>query len=309
MIGAVVCEWISITISPLWEHSAGNSTNTVSSRNLNISMSYASKKENFDLVLETIQSFLQPFFVEFLSISAACLLELRQTMRSDVRYHIEYNSEFSNIESQSNSNDHTESTIIWEASEDHLHNNETIGDDTPLLHPRSSVTSLYNSKGKLYEFQTSVVFGISVWVSVYFVVICALQVLPMSPKIDIEKETLRKISNAFAFGPLLILLLVAFYKLNNANICMQKSKHFTTTDYLLLFTCCAIFVYEFLLIIVLIEQVFYFRNIDTVGSILQIFYWVVGIAHAWIQTKVLMTAQCIHRSKQSIPRFLRFTMI
>ena len=33
-------------------------------------------------------------------------------MRSDVRYHIEYKLELSNIESQSNSNDHTESSII-----------------------------------------------------------------------------------------------------------------------------------------------------------------------------------------------------
>ena len=309
MIGAIVCEWLSITLSPLWEYSAGNSTNSVSSRNLNISMSYAAKKENFELVLETIQNFLQPFFVEFLSISAACLLELWQTMRRDVCYQIEYKSELSNIESQSNSQVHTESTIILEANEDHLYNYETIRDDEALLLPRSNVASSYNSKEKCHKFQTSFVIGISICAFVFFVVVSSLQVVPMLPKINIGKETLRKLSSALAFGPLLIILLVALYKLNNTNICMQKSKLFTSTDYLLLFTCCAMSVNQILLIFVLIGQLLCFKNTDTFWTILQVFYWVVSISNAWVQTKVLMTAQCIHRSKQSIPRFLRLMLI
>ena len=96
-------------------------------------MSYNAKMGNVELVLETIQSFLQPFFIEFLSISAACLLELWQTMRSDVRYHIEYKSELSNIDAQSNSNQHTESRMLCEANDDDIHNYETIRYDDTLL--------------------------------------------------------------------------------------------------------------------------------------------------------------------------------
>ena len=122
-------------------------------------------------------------------------------------------------------------------------------------------------------------------------------------------ETLSNINASIVVGPLIILLLVAISKLNKTNICMQKSMNFTGTDYLLLFLSSAIFVYDILLIIALIGLLVFRSNIDTLWTIFRIFYWICSIVQVWGQTKLLMTAKYIIRSGQSIPRFLRLTLI
>ena len=82
MLGALVCEWIYIAISPLWKHSAENVTMSTIIGNSSISISDHTEEKNFQLIFDVIHSFLQPFFVEFLSTLTASLFELRKTMES-----------------------------------------------------------------------------------------------------------------------------------------------------------------------------------------------------------------------------------
>ena len=143
-----------------------------------------------------------------------------------------------------------------------------------------------------------------------FVVVSFIALVPMTllQNSKVGNETLSKINLSIVIGPLIILLLVALYKLNKTNTSVQKSMQFTGTDYLLLFLTCTLFVYDILLIIALIGLLVFGSSEDTIWTILKIMYWICSIVHVWGQTKLLITAQYIGRSRQSIPRFLRFIL-
>ena len=130
MIGANVCEWISTTIGPFWEHSTQNVTMSTVINNSSILMSDHTERNSFEFVFDTIHSFLQPFFVEFLSISAASLFELWKTMRVDGRYHIEYISD-------DISTNHSESSRIIGTHDYHLQHYQAIEVKRVLLQHKS----------------------------------------------------------------------------------------------------------------------------------------------------------------------------
>ena len=313
MVGAGVCEWITISIRPFWEHAGENVTMATVLSNSSISMSDYTEGDHFEFVFDTIHSFLQPFFVEFLSMSASCLFELRKTMRVDGHYHIEYTSDDSDIESNFSEDisRHVESSRIIGTNEDHSQNYQAIEFDGLLTQPNKVRVSLKNLSKKCRKYGTTIVVVISACTSVFYVVVCSIVLVPVTPfyKDNLVIEIIHKINNAFVCVPLIVLLMVALYKLNKMKICMRKSRHFTSTDYLLVFASSALFVYNILRIIALIGLIAVHRNTDTVGTIFQILFWAFSIVHIWGQTQLIMTVQYINRSEQRIPRIARFTLI
>ena len=297
MIGANVCEWISITISPFREHSATNVNMSIIS-NSSIFMSDHTEGNNFELVFDTIHSFLHPFFVEFLSISAECLFELRKTMTVNGRYHIEYKPANTDIESHLSlgdiSNSHNESKRIMETNEDHFQNYQAIKAGRPLTHSNADpAVSLLTLFGKVRKHETKIFVVISACATAFYVVVYFVVNVPMTPvnRDNGTIEILDKIDESFVFGPLIVSLFVALYKLNKMNICMRNLPHFTSTDYLLLFTSSAIFVHNILRMIALIGLLVVRSKIDTYGTIFQIIFWALSIVHIWGQTQFIMTAQ------------------
>ena len=333
MIGANVCQWISITMSPFWEHSAINVNISTVISNSSSLMSDVTDRNNFELVFDIIHSFLQPFFIEFLSISAECLLELRKTMGIVRRYHIEYKPDDTGIEShlsdesinnhsvssriigtnllEDNVTNQNESSRINATNEDLFQNYQTIEIDGALTHPNADPVSLSNSFKKCREYETTIVVVISACASVIHVVNCSIVLLPVTPlyKDTFVMDILNESNDAFVFAPLIVLLLVALYKLNKMNICMRKSQHFTGTDYLLLCTSSALFVYDILLIIGLVGLLVVRRDINTYVTILEIIFWAGSIVHIWAQTQFIITSQYVQRSLQKIPKFSRYTLI
>ena len=92
MIGVDAWMWIFITVEPLWTLSIDNSSMS--------EHSHTAFHLNSTTVIQIAESILQPFFIEFLSISAGCVLSLWFTMRDDPRLHIEYKQ--SNTETRLN---------------------------------------------------------------------------------------------------------------------------------------------------------------------------------------------------------------
>ena len=273
MISADMCEWISITTSPFWEHKDNNTTILTISKNSSIPMSYHTDS-NFELVLESVQTFLQPFFVEFLSISAACLLELWETIRTNVWYHVNYKPEFTadefqSIGSKNNSEEHNEFSRIHKINGHHY---QAINRNLNLL--KTSRISLYKPYKMCSKFSTSIVVVISMFAAVVYATHCFITFMPIIPvqKDNIVIQIIYKGNITIGFGPLIMFQLLALYKIYKSNICMQKSQHFTSTNHLLLFTSAAMFVYDILRIIALIGSLAYRGNIDTFRTILQIIF-------------------------------------
>ena len=152
---------------------------------------------------------------------------------------------------------------------------------------------------------------ISVCVSVIYVFIYFTVLIPVTPffKVNLAFEILREISASFVVGPLIVLLLGALYKSNKMIVCLRKSQHFTSTDYLLVFASSALFVYSILRIIALIGLFVVRNKIDIPGTIFQILFWSLSIVHIWGQTQFIMTTQYINRSEQKIPKFARLILI
>ena len=310
MIAAVVCEWISVTMSPLWGYSAKNATLITNS-----TISLSSHAEgNFGLVLDMIQSFLQPFFVEFLSISATCLIDLWQTMRKEIHYQIVHEVDYSDT-GFTLDNDQEDTSLTYESSGDPIDNHEATGDDQIFLTVETGSVSSHNSNDqriKRYKLQTSIVVAISVCVTVLFVIACSKHITPVLRTYR-DTPVVKWISDLYqpiVFAPLILLIIISLYKLNNSKIDIKKSKHFTSTDYLLLFTSSAVFVHNILQIFSLIGFFVTRSNVSTLEILYEILFWVISaIGHIWGQTQLLMTAQYIRRSQQKLPKFLRFTLI
>ena len=308
MISAVVCEWISVSMSPLWEHLAKNattnSTNSLSSHN----------EDNFGIVLDIVQSFLQPFFAEFLSISATCLINLWQTMRKEIQYHIVHEEAYGDIDFTLNNNQDTFGTL--KSSGDHIDNDEATGSDQTLLTVETGSVSSHRSNDQRitwYKLQTSIVVAVSVCVNGLFVTVCSI--LPPSPVLRKVEDTsivkwINNVHQAVVFTPLILLINISLFMLNKRKIGIRKSKHFTSTDYLLLFTSLAIFVYNTLNIFSLIRLLAVHSKVNNVEVAYKIIFWLVSaIGHVWGQTQLIMTAQYIRRSQQELPKFVRFTLI
>ncbi|XP_072050116.1 uncharacterized protein [Amphiura filiformis] len=302
MLGAEVCIWVSVTMCPLWSLSgAKNATHNVSHHD----------HINFETGLEIVQSFLQPFFVEFLSISAACLLGLWNTMRHESKYQLEY---------EPNDGNNAPATTIGDDLDDgdHLEDSDTLlhNDEDSLSSTNSSVQQEPKTD-KFEHRQTTIIIILSNFLAFLYVTSYAVDHFDLLSPVPIIKQKntplrlLWDIINSTVFGPLILLILVSLYKLNKNNINITRIKPFSSSDYLLLFTSSALFVYNIVRVIAQFGRLIHAgQNATTLEVIFQIVYWIGSIIHVWGQTQLILTAQYIFTSAyQKMDKFTKFTFI
>ena len=297
MIGAIAWIWICITVKPLWMLSIHNTSNISS----NIS-EYSDTGTSFHLnspteIIEIVETFLQPFFVEFLSISAGCILSLWFTMRDDPGSHIEYDRQFN-----------TETTINEQ--------NEDLQDYGALLDQSESEDSLsqsgYDTTSTRHKYMKYIVIAASVFIGIGYW--AASQILPFGPLSfiaekhlsDITRAVLTKVIIGLVYLPLVVTNFISIHKLQGSSDNIPQMKQFTTSDLLLLTTSASYFVY---FIIRSIANINIFINDRKPEFILYLVLSTGTLVHIWAQTQFIMTAHYVHRSVKRLPKSAEFTLI
>ena len=297
MIGADAWVWICITVKPLWTFSIHSTLNGSSNTS-----EYSDTATSFHLnstneIMEIVETFLQPFFVEFLSISAGCVINLWFTMTDDPRLHIEYEQQFNR------------ETRIDEQNED-------LPDYRALLDQSESEDSLSQSKNdttsRRHRYLKYIVITASVFIGTGYW--AASEILPFGPfsfiaeehLSDTTRSVLEKIIIGLVYLPLVVMNLICLHILQKSSDGIPQIKHFTTSDLLLLTTSAAYFFY------------FILRSIANINIVIDdwkpecMLYLVINIGsivHIWVQTQFIMTAHYVHRSVRRLPKTTEFTLI
>ena len=177
-------------------------------------------------VFDIIEGFLQPFLVEFLTISTGCLLTLWQTMRHGL---ISVRDVPARRFQFSEENIHCEySAILLSAKED------------DQSEPREKCATKNIVK--------YIVTAISILVATGFFI--AIQILSTGPfgqvagLEDNTRTTYRVILQTFIFLPLIVVNIFSLSRLKRGTINIPLKSQLTSSGYLLLFTTCTRFVFN-----------------------------------------------------------------
>ena len=297
MIGADAWVWICITVKPLWTFSIHNTSNGSSNISEHLDTGTSFHLNSPTEIIEMIETFLQPFFVEFLSISAGCVLSLWFTMRDDPRSHTEYDHQFN-----------TETRINEQ--------NEDLPDYSALVDQSESEDSLsqsgYDTTSRSHKYLKYIVITASVFIGIGYW--AASQILKMGPFSFIAEKVLsdstRSVLINFIIGlvylPLVVMTFVSIHKLQRSSDSIPLMKHFTTSDLLLLITSAGYFVY---FILASIANINIFIDDWKPECILYLVISTGTIVHIWAQTQFIMTAHYVHRSVRRLPKTAEFTLI
>ena len=294
MIGADVWAWIFITVKPLWTLFNENHTSLTPN---NSSHSENQLILNFETVIEIIESFLQPFFVEFLTISAGCLLSLWFTMRTDTTSHIE-----------NNHRNATSSVTIEHNGYIHDYGALLIQVDTEISRRNRQMEEIKRHRCHKY-----IVIVLSAFVGIgYFTSMQFLTVGPFSEcsrsLTDKFRTVMTRIIQGAVFAPLVIMNVVSLRKLQTSNVDIAKVQQFTSSDNLLLLLSTVNFVYLFLRTIGA-AGVFLIERTSEFTLIFYTIFTLVTIGAVWVQTQLIVTANYVYRSVQKLPKFVEFTLI
>ena len=296
MIGAVTWTWIYITVQPLWIHFRDNSTSITP----NISDHGDLLKLDLETVTEIAESFLQPFYVEFLSISAGCLLCLWFKMRTDQDH-------LSHTDYDENSNLNVETSG----------QNRYFRDYGALLarvNEESLINNRYSEKKTTHKIQKRIVIGLSVVMGTgYFISMQLSTVGPFTKWSQSLQNTPRtvitRIVESAVYLPLIVLNLVSIRKLQNSNVNISKIQQYTSSDNLLLLTTAVQFGYRVLRAIAAIGVVFV-GSISANGTLLFYAIFILfSFTPIWTQTHLIMSANYVYRSVYKLPKVVEFTLI
>ena len=284
MIGVDAWIWVFITVEPL---------NTLSIDNSSIfEPSDFSLHLNSTTVLEIAESLLHPFLVEFLSISAGCLLSLWFTMRDDPKSHIEYERL---LDTSTRINGHDENLQDYGALLDQS--------ESQIGHATSSTSHKYL---KYIVIAASVVMAIGYWTAVEILLFGPFSSIAEKSLSNTTRSVLTKFIQGVVYLPMIVMNFISLHKLQRSSDSIPQMKHFTTSDLLLLITSAGFFVYKVLRSITSLnifiddrEPEYIVYLIISIGSIVQI----------WAQTQFIMTAHYVQRSVQRLPKSAQFTLI
>ena len=296
MIGAEAWAWIFITVKPLWTLSVN-----ISSLTPNVSGRVDNKLHpNFETVTEVIATFLQPFFVEFLSITVGCLLALWKTMSKDSLLGTE------NEESYNARNRNSRQSLCQEQN-GHIQDYGTLLEAEYLIQRRNSEETRTSKIHKYLGFAFSCLIGLG-----YF---SASQILIVGPFSGISSnlpDTTRSIIitivQAVVYLPLFVAVVISIHTFQGHSNTTETIRQFTTSDYLLLFTSAANVAFYSLKTIGVVG-LFYVESEFTTLTIT--FYLIVNlccILYTWTQTQFIMTAKYVHRSGHKLPRLVDLTL-
>ena len=301
MIGAVAWTWIFITVRPLWIHVRDKSTSITP--NISDHGNDDPLKLNFQTVFEITESFLHPFFVEFLGISAGCLLSLWFTMRTDQdppSHHLDYD----------------QNSDLNMLNEELGRHNEYFQDYGALLARVNEEThSRHDERTRIRKFQKCVIIGLSVIIGTgYFISTQLLTVGPFTKWSrslpDTPRTVITRIIQSAVFLPLIVLNLVSIRKLQSINVNISKIPQYTSSDNLLLLTTGTEFCYMVLRTVADIGVVFVDDDESTnVTLLFYVIFTLFNFAAFWTQTHLILSAHYVYRSVQKLPKVVEFTLI
>ena len=296
MMGANAWVWIFVTVKPLWTFSIHNTNGP-----LNI-FGHSDTGTSFHLnstiaVVEMVETFLQPFFVEFLSISAGCVLSLWFTMRDDPRSHIEYEQQFNRETGINEQNEHLpDYRALLDQSES----------ENSLLQGRCDTTSRSHKYLKYIVIAASVFIGIGYWAASEILEIGPLTFILEKHLSKTTRSVLTKIIIGLVYLPLVVMNFISIHKLQRSSDDIPQMKHFTTSDLLLLITSAGYFVY---FILRSIANINIFINDREPEYILYLVISTGTLEHIWAQTQFIMTSHYVHRSVNRLPKTAEITLI
>ncbi|XP_072050845.1 uncharacterized protein [Amphiura filiformis] len=275
IIGGDVCAWIFVTVRPLWKLSLDSSPSFVSNNS-------TTHKFDLEMILEITGTFLQPFFVEFFTISLSCLLSLWHTMRQDT----------SPLLCDRNSNQASE------IMDEHQDYGAILDAETTYItaHLRQAQDS------RRHRFHKRIVVALSIFMGISFCVAGITFILGPFTENDIKKTTRNLLLRCIlivVFLPLVASTLASLRKLQNSTENIAKINQFTTEGYVLLLTATVQFTYLILQLIASIQT----------NDILYIIYTPLSLMRMCMQTQLILAAHYVHRSAHKLPKLVEFTLI
>ena len=275
--GGVVCIWVILTVRPLW--------------NLDSTATHNATRLEFDLdtVIDVSATFLQPFFIEFLSISLGCLACLWQSMRD---------STLSNLDN---------STYDQQSYENEREQRQDYG--TSLDAENQSTTSVTQRSFWSHKLQKRVFIILSVVMGFAYIAVGIAFVFlntGTNQSVASHMHIIARGSFILIYMPGVIFALVSLKKLQSSTDNIPKIKQFTTVDYILLLTTGVQFIYN---ILELIAAVISLYHIEGVVDIFYMFFHPLKLSRIWLQTQFILTAHYVHRSTHRLPKIAEFTLV
>ena len=291
MIGANIWSWITITVYPLYEAISSYSCNS----SMNFSNEFYDSGENSFVtvfyVFDIIEGFLQPFLVEFLTISTGCLLTLWQTMRHSPR---------SVTDVPVRRPPFSEENIRCEYSDILLSAKE---DDQPK--PGGAFA------GK--NIVKYIVTIVSILVATgFFIAIQILSTGPFGQVVDLEdntRTTNRVILETIIFLPLILMNIFSLLRLQKGTTNMPIKSQLTSSGYLLLCTTCARFVFNIWKLATNIMLLNISTDLPASTIVFYFFYTAMFLIFCWSQTQHMITLHYFHRAGRVIPQMSKLILI
>ena len=170
----------------------------------------------------------------------------------------------------------------------------------------------YATSSTSHKYLKYVVTIVSVVIGIGY--LTAVEILPFRPfsfvversLSDTSRSVLTRTITGAVYLPLIVMNLISLHKLQKSDDGIPMTKHFTTSDLLLLITSASYFVNFVLQNIAIIDIL-----IDDGGPkyILYLVFGIGGIVQIWAQTQFLITAHYVHRSVQKLPKTAEYTLI
>ena len=285
LLGLQVSVWALVTIGPFWTIGRDVSINITNSP------SYVSNcTAPLKMVLRISESFLQPFYVEFLTISIGCLLQMWKTMNGDTN-HGEHDFE---------------SQVLTEGSTSFIE-----CDYGSMLIDTEYETALSSCAWLERKYKTSIVVGLSIVAALVYVVVYIM--LPPVAIIDVFGDVGPTVAqNMFVIfaivvhSPLFVMMITSLYHNKISNV---SKKILSSGDYLLLIANAAIFVFHLIRLFTLFGAFIVDGNPSLSTFVYLVSFWIFLAMWTWVQTQFILTTKNLVWSKKTISTTAKYTLI
>ena len=291
LLGTNLWAWILLIVYPLYELSIPS--NIMNSTNSFYSDSKLNESVNTASIVETLETFFQPFLVEFLTISAGCLLTLWQTMRYDPRSLV--------------TNRHLRQL---QRSEETINTNygDILRNDCREAQQRLTQNDVSNKSSQYLVAILSVLIACTYLIAAEMLSAGPLSYISEHLK-DTTRVSYRKIIQTGVYTPLLFMNIISLRKLYKDSTIMPTLSSLTSSGYLLLFTSGAHFVYCVWRLAANIGLLGFPQELGICTNLFYIFSTVTTMTEVWLQTQHIMTVNYIHRCGSKIPRMSKLSLI
>ncbi len=309
MVADKVWVWISVTLEGLVEVSSQNDASACPGCPASFAsqtISNNSTESLFEKVIETSLAFLEPFFIEFLTISMGILMHLWTLTRSE--HQLDVTSEDMDEVRNAEGFDETNYAYTHTQSSESCHMYGDSDNSSLLGAEANHVTNRWYNDESIQTFAFTL---FSIAVALGFLIAdlsLYMEYFPSKSFLPNNTTGLFRAIQSMVYLPM-ISGIVAMYKIYKTNI--SYSTKFTSSSYLLLFGAAVNFVWFFLRLISAINVLKY-KVEDQDGrheAVIIIMYSVGCTLQNWLQTQFLLAAQNVHQTGQPNSKLTRFTLI